>query len=421
MPAQSSGVAAFFAACIVRGIMSPVIHTSSSRIGLNAHLLNLSGNYRSAGINWYIYHLLQNLRSPDCDFTVFLSEPRAGEYFRHLHMDLSRWPTHKPVVRVAWEQIVQPLALRRARIDLLHALAFAGPVSISIPWVVTVYDLSFARYPQSFNTANRLYLNWAVQHSIRRADRIIAISESTKRDLVTLFGAAPQNISVVYCGFDPAFSSPYDRAEIDALRARRHLPEHFILFVSTIEPRKNIVRLVRAFAHAKRAARLPHHLVLVGARGWKYAEVEAAIEQEEITNDVTLAGYVPQEELPCWYRAADLFVYPSLYEGFGLPPLEAMASGTPVVTSNASSLPEVVGDAALVVAPEDEAALADAIIRGVSDRALRDELKARGFAQANKFSWERSARETVEVYQAVLSGDRRRARPQQEGDAHATP
>lgn len=401
--------------------MNPVIHNSSPRIGLNAHLLNLSGNYRSAGINWYIYHLLQNLETSGCDFTVFLSEPRAGEYFKHLRLDLSRWPTHKPVVRIAWEQIVQPLALRRDSIDLLHALAFAGPVSISIPWVVTVYDLSFVRYPQSFNTANRLYLNWAVRHSLQSADRVIAISESTKRDLVTFFGAAPDNISVVYCGLDPAFSAAHDRAEIDLLRARRHLPEHFILFVGTIEPRKNVARLIRAFARAKRTAHLPHALVLVGARGWKYAEVDAVIEQEGMVNDVIFAGYVPQEELPIWYRAADLFVYPSLYEGFGLPPLEAMASGTPVVTSSASSLPEVVGDAALIVAPDDETALADAIIRGVSDRVLRDELRTRGFIQAGKFSWKRTARETIDVYQTVLSRDRQRRHLRWKGDANATP
>lgn len=410
-----------FPARFVRGIMNSLIHKSPPRIGLNAHLLNLSGNYRSAGINWYIYHLLQNLQSPDYDFTVFLSEPRAREHFRHLRLDLSRWPTRKPVIRIAWEQLVQPLALRRDSIDLLHALAFAGPISISIPWVVTVYDLSFVRYPQSFNTANRLYLNWAVRHSLQRADRVIAISESTKRDLVAFFGAAPEHISVVYCGLDPVFAVDYDRAEIDHLRARRHLPEHFILFVGTIEPRKNVVRLIRAFARAKRTARLPHALVLVGARGWKYAEVDAVIEQEGLMNDVIFAGYVPQDELPIWYRAADLFVYPSLFEGFGLPPLEAMASGTPVVTSRASSLPEVVGDAAILVAPEDETELADAITRGVSDRTLRDELRTRGQTRVTNFSWKRAAHETIQIYQTVLSRDRRRRHLRGKGDANATP
>ena len=373
------------------------------RIGLNAHLLNLSGNYRSAGINWYIYHLLQHLpAASDYDYTVFLSDKDARGHLS-LPISQSRWPTHKPVVRIAWEQFVQPVALRRERIDLLHALAFAGPLAISIPWVVTIYDLSFKRYPHSFNATNRIYLTWAVRNSVRRANRIIVISESTRRDLVSMFGVSADRVSVIYCGIDPAFTSSQDPSEIDAFRARHHLPEQFVLHVGTIEPRKNIARLVRAFARAQRAARLPHRLVLIGARGWKYAEVDQVIEQENMKDEVVFTGYVPQDELPLWHRAADLFVYPSLYEGFGLPPLDAMASGTPVVVSNASSLPEVVGDAALLVAPEDEAALADAIVRALTDRARREQMTARGLAQAAKFSWARAARETTEVYRSVLA------------------
>ncbi len=373
------------------------------RIGLNAHLLNLSGNYRSAGINWYIYHLLQNLPTSEYEFTVFGSERRIREHFPLLRLAESRLPTERPLVRIAWEQVIQPLALRRERIELLHALAFAGPLSISIPWVVTIYDLSFLRYPQSFNRANRTYLKWAVSSAVRRADRVIAISESTKSDLISLFGIPPERVSVVYCGFDGALSKPRSRADIESWRTHRGLPDHYILHVGTIEPRKNIARLVRAFARVKNAAHLPHHLVLVGGRGWKYEEIDRVIAEEQLTDSVILAGYVPQDELPYWYRAADLMVYPSLYEGFGLPPLEALASGLPVVCSNAASLPEVVGDAALIVSPEDEAALADGIVRALNDKALREEMVARGERQASKFSWARAARETVQVYAAVFA------------------
>ena len=374
------------------------------RIGLNAHLLNLSGNYRSAGINWYIYNLLKNLTPiSDLDYTVFLSDRRAREHFDSISLSQSRLPTHRPIVRIAWEQFVQPFVLHRERIDLLHALAFAGPLAISIPWVVTVYDLSFIRYPQSFNAANRIYLRWAIRNSLRRANRVIAISESTRRDLYATFGTSLEKTAVVYCGADPAFAPSQDRQAIAALRARRGLPDKMILHVGTIEPRKNIARLIRAFARAKRAAQLPHRLVLIGARGWKYAEVDAVIEQEQLKDDVIFAGYVAQDELPLWYRAADLFVYPSLYEGFGLPPLEAMASGTPVVCSNAASLPEVVGDAAIQVSPENEAALADAIVRALTDGTLREQMVARGLAQAAKFSWARAARETTDVYRSVLA------------------
>ncbi len=380
--------------------MAAVAH----RIGLNAHLLNLSGNYRSAGINWYIYHLLQNLAPiSDFDYTVFLGDRHAREYFRPMTINPSRLPTHQPIVRIAWEQFVQPFAVRRAHIDLLHALAFAGPLAISIPWIVTVYDLSFVRYPRSFNSLNRLYLTWAVRNSLRRANRVIAISESTRRDLVATFGADPARIAAVYCGVDPSFAPAQNQTELESFRVRRRVPERFILHVGTIEPRKNIARLVRALARAKRAARLPHRLVLIGARGWKYAEVDAVIEQEGMQEDVVFAGYAPPDELPLWYRAADVFAYPSRYEGFGLPPLEALASGTPVVASNAASLPEVVGDAALLVAPDDEAALADALVRAATDAALREQMIARGLAQAAKFSWARAARETADIYRAALA------------------
>ncbi len=375
---------------------------SSRRVGLNAHLLNLAGNYRSAGINWYIYHLLQNLPTSDYEFTVFTSERRVREHLARLHYAFSRLPTQHPIVRIAWEQVVQPVALRRERIDLLHALAFAGPLSISIPWVVTIYDLCFMRYPDSFNRANRTYLRWATTWAVRRANRVIAISESTKRDLVNLYHIPAERVAVVYCGHDDALSQPAPSA-VESWRSRKGLPERFILHVGTLEPRKNIARLVRAFARAGRVAHLPHKLVLVGARGWKYDDVDRVIADERIQERIIFAGYVPQDELPFWYRAAEAFIYPSLYEGFGLPPLEAMAAGLPVVCSNAASLPEVVGDAALVVPPDDETVLADSIVQILSDRALRDELVARGKKQAAKFSWEQTARETTRVYEAVFA------------------
>lgn len=373
------------------------------RIGLNAHLLNLGGNYRSAGINWYIYHLLQNLPASEYEYTVFASELRAREQFPQLHVAASRLPTQHPLVRIVWEQLIQPFALRCERIDLLHALAFAGPLSIGIPWVVTVYDLSFIRYPRSFNRANRTYLKWAVGHAVRHASRVIAISESTKRDLISTFEIPAERVAVVYCGFDKAFSRPLSSAEIGSWRSGRNLPDHYVLHVGTLEPRKNIARLLRAFARAKQSAHLPHQLVLVGARGWKHDEIDRVIAEEQLTDSVIFSGYVSQEELAYWYRAADLLAYPSLYEGFGLPPLEAMACGLPVVSSNASSLPEVVGDAALVVSPEDESALSEAIVRALTDRVLREELIARGTRQAGKFSWARTGRETAQIYASVFA------------------
>lgn len=373
------------------------------RIGLNAHLLNLAGNYRSAGINWYIYHLLQHLTpSSELAYTIFSSEPRAHEHFQQLTLAPSRLPTDRPIVRIFWEQFIQPFALRQHRIDLLHGLAFAGPLATSIPWLATIYDLSFIHFPASFNRANRIYLTWAVRHAVQQAKRLVAISESTKRDLVKLFGAPPEKIAVVYCGVDSAFTPARNQAAIDALK-QKYRVDKFVLHVGTIEPRKNLPCLVRAFAKMKRQTKLPHQLVLIGARGWKYAEVDAAIEATGIAREIIFPGYVPQAELPTWYHAADLFVYPSLYEGFGLPPLDALASGTPTITSNAASLPEVVGDAALQIDPLNEEALCTAMIHLLTDQALRAQMIERGLAQAQKFSWAHTAQETIAVYRAVLS------------------
>jgi glycosyltransferase involved in cell wall biosynthesis len=375
---------------------------SKPRVALNAHLLNLRGNYRSAGINWYIYHLLTHLGTvPDFEYTVFLSDAKAREQFQKLQLIQSRLPTHSPIVRIVWEQFIQPMALRASRANLFHALAFAGPKQIDIPWIVTIYDLSFMKFPQSFNVTNRTYLTYAVRDSLRRANYVIAISESTKRDLLSLFRVHPDKVRAIYCGVDPEFGIAQPK-DIN-LRSKYSLPEKFILFLGTVEPRKNIARLVRAFAMAKRQAKLPHYLVLVGAYGWKYAEINRAAADAGIADAVRFIGYAPQDEIAGWYRAADLFVYPSLYEGFGLPPLEAMACGTPVISSNASSLPEVIGDAGIAIAPQDERALSDAIIRAVTDRTLHENLKARGLEQAKKFTWTRAANETVTLYHEALN------------------
>ncbi len=377
-----------------------VIH----RIGLNAHLLNLSASYRGAGISWYSFHLLRHLTpAPDLAYTVFLSEPRAREQLTHLTVARSRLPTQQPLARIFWEQGVQPFVLRQEQIALLHGFAYAGPLASAVPWLVTIHDLSFIRYPETFNAANRLYLTWAVRHAARHARCLLAVSESTKRDLVELLGADARKIAVIYSGIEARFAPVQDRAALDTWRAQRHLPAKMILFVGTLEPRKNVAHLIHAFARFKRATHLPHKLVLAGSRGWKYAQVDAAIEQEEMNDHVIFTGYLPQAELPLCYQAAELFVYPSRYEGMGFPPLEAMATGVPVITSNVSSLPEVAGDAALQVSPDDPVALAEAMAHVLSDTALREQMIARGLAHAATFTWERTAHQTADLYRALLA------------------
>lgn len=390
------------------GTVSGASLASPWHIGINAHLLNLSASYRGAGISGYIHNLLRHLpdANPDMRLTAFVGDQAySGE--PGLQVRASRWPTARPLVRIVWEQAVQPWALWRERVDLLHALAFVGPWAAPCPWVVTVYDLSFLFYPEMFRPANRLYLRVGTRYSVERARRVLAISESTRRDVARLYRIPADRIDLAQPGVEDAFY-PRPRAELDAFRTQRGLPDRYLLFVGTLEPRKNVARLVEAYAHfcqvvgSERQRDEFPRLVLVGGKGWLYDKIFARVEALGLERDVLFPGYVPQTELPLWYAAATAFVYPSLYEGFGLPALEAMASGTPVITSSTSSLPEVVGDAAIVTDPTDVAALADAMARLASDESLQASLRVRGLERARSFTWAETARNTVASYRRAL-------------------
>jgi glycosyltransferase involved in cell wall biosynthesis len=388
---------------------SPLIHS----VGLNAHLLSLTQTYRGAGINGYIYQLLCHLPGSEraiagkssLRYVAFLHDP-AFRAPAGLVTSRSMWSTHSPWRRIVWEQT--RLAAESRRLDLLHGLAFASPLAAGCPTVVTVHDLSFLRFPAAFRPFQRLYLGLITRISTRRAARVIAVSESTRQDVIAFCGVPGQNVIVVPNGVTEAFK-PADRGALAAFRAARKLPEHFILFVGTLEPRKNLVRLIEAFdtwrAAAQRSATRPVKLVLAGGKGWYYETVFARVRELGLGDEVIFPGFVSPDELPCWYGAADLFVYPSLFEGFGLPVLEAMACGTPTITSTASSLPEVAGDAALLVDPEDTGALAEAIGRVLNDPSLGESLRGAGLRQAARFSWMRTAAETVQVYRSALGLD----------------
>ncbi len=376
------------------------------RVGLSAQLLSLSDTYRSAGIHRYILHLLRALpvTAPGWQLMAFVGDRR----FRPppgLQVRYSRWPTANPWGRILWEQGLQPWVIRRERLHLLHALAYVTPVIAPCPTVVTVHDLSFVRYPEAFRPLNRLYLRVMTRRSVFRARRIITDSRSTQNDLVTLWGVSADRISVVPIGVEGDYR-PAPAAEVEAFRRHRGLPDRFVLYLGTLEPRKNVTAAIAAFARWVQATGdRKTWLVVAGAKGWYYQTVFARVQALGLADRVLFPGYVPAAELPAWYRAAEVFVYPSLYEGFGLPPLEAMACGTPVITSNTSSLPEVVGDAALLVDPYDVEAIAEALARLLEDEELRQRLREAGLARARQFSWERTARETLAAYRLALGQD----------------
>ncbi|MGQ9675217.1 MAG: glycosyltransferase family 4 protein [Chloroflexota bacterium] len=378
-------------------------------IGLNAHLLSFAATYRGAGISRYIRNLITHmlLAGRDHQFTVFLGDGNVPVDWRasaSLRPVVSRLPTVKPAVRIAWEQLIQPFEVRRRGVDVLHSMGYVKPLASRCPSVVTVYDLSFLKYPETFNRPNRFYLSLLTRYSARNANRIIAISLSTKKDLIDLLGVPADRIEVVCPGVEDCFRPIGDAAVLDDFRRRRQVPDRFILFFGTLEPRKGADKLVEAYATLKKETGLPHRLVLGGAKGWLYESIFARVRALGLEREVIFTGYVPQEEQPLWYNCADLFVYPSMYEGFGFPPLEAMACGTPVITSNVSSLPEVVGDAAVLVEPGKATPLFEAMVRVLLDERCRERMAERGLIRARAFSWPEAARITLDLYQAVGNG-----------------
>jgi glycosyltransferase involved in cell wall biosynthesis len=268
---------------------------------------------------------------------------------------------------------------------------------------VTVHDVTFRLLPWRYTAARRLYMHTVTALSARLADRFIVPSASVGGDFARLYWVEPGRITVVHEAAPPSMGVIEDRALLAGARARLGLPGHFILSVGTLEPGKNRGALLRALALLRRRG-FPHTLVVGGQRGWRESERDELAAQLGIEDAVRYLGYVPDADLPLLYNLADAFVFPSFREGFGLPPLEAMACGTPVVASDRPAMPEILGDAALYASPRDPEAIADALERVLTDDSLRDELRVRGLTQAARYSWDRAARETLAVYRTARVG-----------------
>lgn len=368
-------------------------------IGINAHLLSGRDGYRRAGIHHYISQILNHLPlGGDLAYTVF-TQPQSGWHRPGLAQRLSKWPTEKRWLRILWEQAAWPLAAFRERLDLLHSLAFVSPALSPCPTMVTVYDLSFVTFPDRFPRLQRLYLASQTRRSCRQARRVTTISDSGRDDLHRLFAIPLEKIEVIRPGVDPLFC-PQPEAIIQAFRQKQGLPDQFILHVGTLQPRKNIPTLLKALAALHRPD-IP--LVLVGGRGWLYEEIDATIEQLNLQRQIIFAGYVPDEELLLWYNAASLLVFPSVYEGFGMPIIQAMACGTPVIAANNSAIPEATGTAALLFEPYQVNQLADHLQTVLHNPDLSLSLRQQGFQQAGQFSWERSGRDMAESYHRALT------------------
>ncbi len=365
-----------------------------------------------SGVGNYVLHLLRGLYrvAPEEDFFLLGQAQNlaviGGELAPHLFYNTPLSHENHPLGDI-WEHFWLPRVLRQNRVEVLHGPATLVPLCgrSSYATVVTIHDLVAFLFPETIPRKYAMYMRWLLARVVRRAQRIISVSENTKRDLVDILGVDPAKVSVVYEAAHPGFRPIADRALLAATARRYGLSGPFIYHVGNIEPRKNLVRLIKAYLILRETTGHRVQLAITGQKGWLTGRLFKSLGGIDVHDDVISTGYVPHEDLPLLMNAAEAFVFPSLYEGFGLPVLEAMSCGTPVVTSDISSLPEIVGRSAVLVDPYREEAIAEGIRRVLEDTALRERLKREGIERAGLFSWERAARETLTVYHQVAGRD----------------
>ena len=370
------------------------------RIGLEISPLALN----ISGIPNYILRLLQGFASIDKKNQYFLYTNRPIPFELGLPDNFKTIILNKPLPRFQlWFQIELPLRLKKDRIDIFHGLFSRLPFVLPIPGVITAHDLSAYRMPR-FHKRKTHFTNLMYPVFVRKASRIIAVSEFTANELLSCFPEASGKITVVYEAAPPDYFEIADKSELERVIGKYNLPDRFLLFLGTLEPRKNLERLLEAFTASRSI--IPHSLVISGAVGWKTKEFFNKLKGSAIENRIQLTGFVDREDIPTLMSLADVFIYPSLYEGFGLPVLEAMACGTPVITSNTSSLPEVTGNAAFLVDPYSSDSISNAVKTLVLDEERKTLMRERGLKRAGEFNWEKAARETLQVYRQVLAEEK---------------
>ena len=398
--------------------------TRPLHVAINAQLVSFAQTYRNAGVSRYTYTLLDGLsRSVSAQrYTAFVASPEADAAARsplaareNLALVASSWPTTGPQQRILWEQLALPGELRTREVDVFHSPVNVLPARLPCASVVTVHDLAFVHYPQFFRPARRVYQRAFTVRSVRAATLVVAVSQSTKRDLIERFAVPEERLRVIYPAIDPDFQPEPDRARLAAFRAAHGLPDDYILFLGTLEPRKNLVLLVEAYARLREMDENAPRLVIAGAKGWYFQSLFERVQSLDLSSHITFAGYISREEQPLWYAAAKLFVYPSVYEGFGLPIVEALACGTPTITSTVSSMPEAGGAVALGVVPDDALGMAHAMRGVLASPEVRERTLAEGPRWARRFSVDRLADEYREVYEEAAT----RVRPAASRDVNA--
>jgi len=306
-----------------------------------------------------------------------------------------------------WEQVYLPLKLLKSKINVYHGPNYVLPVLTRAGKVLTIYDMTLFDSSKWYKPISRLRVQKLIKLSTKKANKIIAGSKNTKQDIIKILKLPCDKIKVIYIGIDDIYSPIADKYKLGNIKNKYKIDSKFILHVGSLQARKNIPRLIEAYSKLPVELLEKYQLVIAGKRSWKVEKIFAKVKQLKLEDRVVFTGFVADDDLPLLMNAAALLAFPSLYEGFGIPPLEAMACGTPVVASNTSSIPEVVGDAALLFDPYNVEEITEAMYRVLTDEQLRDKLRQRGIERVKQFSWENAARETLQVYKEVYNSIRK--------------
>lgn len=373
-------------------------------IGIDGNEANIS---KKVGISEYVFELLKQFsenreQKTGNKFEIYLKQ----EPEKNFPSQSKTWQYKVFGPSRLWTQIALPahLFLERQKPDVFFSPAHYAPRFSPVPTVVSIMDLAFFHFPELFTKKDLNQLKSWTGYSVKKAKKIITISQASKDDIIKLYGVEPEKIAVIYPGIKNNVSLTPHIYPMNELKTKYDISDNFLLFVGTLQPRKNITRIIEAFSKIikqKKENDEDLQLVIIGRKGWHYDEILAAPEKYGVKDQVKFLDFVPDEDLALFYRHAKAFVWPSLYEGFGLPVLEAMKFGCPVITSKVSSLPEAGGDAALYVDPENTEEIKTAIEKVLTDKKLRDEMTEKGKKQVAKFSWKKAATETLQVLEDV--------------------
>lgn len=376
------------------------------RIGIDARTILNPGKGEQAGVGHYTYYLIKHLLKNDKKNTYVLffdSRVNHSKEFSQRNVEIKYFPfyRYRVLLPITYSHLLVSAIVSREKLDVFHSPASTMPLIYQKSSVVTIHDLAIYKNKNWFPGGQQFSTRIVVPHTLKKVDKIIAVSESTKKDIARLFKIPKEKVEVIYNGIDDIAAEKHVASKT-RLQSKYGIRDAFILFLGTLEPRKNIPRLIQAFKRVSSRSRFQNiQLVIAGGHGWESKNLAAMCDKLGLSNDVIFTGYVSRSSKIGLMRHAEAFVFPSLYEGFGLSNLEAMALGTPVVTSDTASMPEVMGDAAVYINPKSVKSISDGIIKILSSPKLRKSLTQKGKRQSTKFHWDICAKQTLDIYGGV--------------------